>query len=171
MAPPSWLEWAESATRKKHVKIADVARMKMYDKATILCLDRNFGDFVYNLATKQRKKGQTKVVVDVRDLLKTCYVFEYQHMFGLCGIAKWQGDWAEDRAPEIFEWDIEYAPGSYLKLVNGCLPMEDCCTNRAADACPSWTTFPEDRRVGWRGPCLFIEDLANLPESMYYELD
>lgn len=169
MAPPSWLEWAESATRKKHVTIRDIERLPMRSKHTIMCLDRNFGDFVYNLASKKRKKGQSKVTVDVRDLLKTCYVFEYEHVADLCGLATWQGKWAEDRCPELFEFDVEYAPDSYYGLRAGHLPKGRGRDMPKGAEGKSWMAFPRTRRVGWRGPCLFVKDLRALPKKMYYE--
>lgn len=177
MRPVSWMKWADFVTRAKHVTIADVEYMQEGAAARVLFLDRNFGDHVYNLARKKMaERGRPncrRVTIDVRELLEMAYVGEYTHVRGLSGMLKWEGDWAEGRDPEEFEWDLEYNEhGSFYKLHHGKLPRDfgqyDHDRPYGAEGRP-WESFPKDRRVGWRGPCLFVKDLEELPKKMYYE--
>lgn len=172
MAPPSWIEWVDRATRKKHATIADITRLKMHDKVMILCLDRNFGDAVYNYATRTLRRKKGRAVVDIKDMIKRGYgyVLEYEHVSGLCGLATWQGEWAKNRPPELIEFDLEYAPNKYYPLWRSKLPKGSGRDTPTGFEGRSWESFPKTRRVGWRGPCLFVKDLSRLPKKMYYDL-
>lgn len=268
----SWDEWVEVTSRSRHLTIADISALKMRQTVEILCLDRNFGDYISSFVSLQRSirrkrrwrqqneimSRRSRVVarkstppeplipfgrrfdslpyeegdwwildgdedsdrdcrstsgnnllVDLRHVVEqtSAIVIRYTHIHGLAGLAKCvdaagddEEEWFPNEEDPIFEFHVEYAADCFYPLHAGELggearpghqAAEEGGGGEAAGGCSSeertggrkeegddendgvsppsnlvgkkWSDFPSDARVGWRGPCILLSDLAGLP--------
>ncbi len=138
------------------LKIKDVMNMKKGDTMSVLVLDRNVGDIAVSA-------NPENVVIDPYQFFRYNFA-TYIHDNGLKGtmIYHWQD---KDYGDDEFEFDIEYAPHSWYPLKNGKLPKKD--PQGGADFIytreVSWTEFPIDTGIGWRGPMVRSQYLKYLP--------
>lgn len=148
-------KWIDMAYHYK-LKIRDVMNMKNGDTMTVLVLDRNVGDVSV-------QANPENVVIDPYYFFRYNFA-TYIHDSGLKGTMTyhWQD---EDYKDDDFEFDIEYTPHSWYPLENGRLPKRDP-QGGAGFNFPreiSWTEFPIDTGIGWRGPMVLYQYLNYLP--------
>jgi hypothetical protein len=149
-------DWLE-ATRPYHLTIQYVLNMQPGDRIFLLHIDRNFCDHIDRVCN-----GSDAVRVEA--VLPYGYSMTFEKgPGGLQG--KSFGDFfGEGRS---FEFDIEYRPGDWYPLREGRLPAptpEDDDFD-VPDAVPhfSWEQYPDTTRLGWRGPCIPVSCLRQLP--------
>lgn len=154
----------QKATRPHHITIRDVLELKVGDPVTFLCFDRNVWDLVL------KEDPEEKDYVTPADLFfATGYHLTFERTEGLAGIAVMSAGDEKMGAMEPFEFHIEYAPGYWYPLRDNHLPMQDPqgLGSFHYDAPKHWNTFPENTRVGWRGPMIRQSVLEESPAIVW----
>jgi hypothetical protein len=73
---------------------------------------------------------------------------------------KWQNNTEE---AFDFEFEIEYKKNNWFPLINGILPAEDeQGFSELLGVEKSWSEFPKNTHIGWRGPFILWDDLKKL---------
>ena len=151
-------EW-EDATRKDHLTIGDIRKLKKGDTVPLLIMDRNYLDIAF-----AKNKGNT-LYTPVRFFRsnKATYI----HDADLHGTIVWS--WSKEKQP--FEFELNYDNERWYPLIDGHIPRRD--KNRFRDApyktAKSWTSFPATTRVGWRGPSMPWNDLDKYQKVWFYQ--
>jgi|SaaInlStandDraft_1057018.scaffolds.fasta_scaffold01301_20 hypothetical protein len=141
---------------KYHVTIGDILKMKHGEKK-IFHIDRNCHDLL-----DDTKKGVRKPT----DVFKNNYYSVIQKpeikgepFFTVCKGALNKG---EDKF-KITNWDIDLGH-MWCPLKDGKVPLIidfglfDIGPNKGK----SWEELPKNTRIGWRGPCIFYEDINKI---------
>ncbi len=150
-----WLEF----TRPYHLRIKDVLAMKSGMSAEFLCLDRN----VEEIFEQANKKGAIK---KPSEFFEENYFFKFVNREALKGKGFITFEGCEEREYEEFEFQIEYKPNCWYPLENGNLKGDKYC-NIPQELIGSWEKFPDDTRIGWRGPMINIKHLENMPKVFW----
>ena len=148
-------KWIDETCNYK-LMIKDVMNMKKGDIMAVLVLDRNIGDVSMDA-------NPENVIIDPYEFFRYNFA-TYIHDSGLKGIMiyHWKN---EDYRDDDFEFDIEYETGNWYPLENGYLPKRDpqgfSEFNYPRDI--SWTEFPINTGIGWRGPMILHKYINYLP--------
>ena len=149
----------------KHITIKDIIKMNIGESKKLLCLDRNFYDFINN----------TNKPINAKDFFKYNYIVEYTHKNNLKGTLKYLGDWSDNK-PQMFNFDLEYIKNHWYPLNNdGNLPINDLQGfakfpwSKDKIKPVSWKDYSTNTRVGWRGPMILWEDVCNSPKIIFKE--
>lgn len=149
-------KWIKDASRKAHLTIAQVLKMKKGQKTKFLMLDRNVYDNLDGQATN-------KAMVASK-FFQGCWAI-YTHDHGMEGTMKfaWQ---SKDEAGLPFMFEINYRDESWYPLdVDGALPAKDPQgVGKLLGKRMPYTKFPKSTRVGYRGPMVPWSKLKALPK-------
>lgn len=147
-------DWIEE-TKEHWITVQDVMSMlNDPNPVKLLVLDRNVGDIVCanNPPDQQFKPFH---------FFRKNWMM-YIHNEGMHGNSKFE--FMNEYKP--FEFEIEYAPGSWYPLENGFLPPNDPqgFANFGESGGKHWTAFGPNAHVGCRGPMILWSDLQILPD-------
>lgn len=149
-------EWIKKTTRKHHLTIQQVQRMKKGEKMKVLVLDRNVGDTI---------DGQplTKVMAPTT-FFNMCWAV-YTHDHDMTGTIKYAFQSKSDK-PFPFTFDLNYKSENWYPLdKDGNLPAKDPQGfAKLFQKKISYKIFPKKTRVGWRGPMIPWSKLSSLPK-------
>lgn len=155
-------------TKIYHLRIIDVMNLRPGQQIKVLVMDRNLYDIVC-------KDGTGNTLFPAEEFFKSNTAV-YTHSYDMKGTIKysWQDEPCNRNDPECkdpypFEFEIEYAPRSWYPLTDNCLPARD--PQEIAlfdhDEPKRWTDFPQNTRVGWRGPMMKWEDVV-VQENVFW---
>lgn len=171
-------DWEKMVKRRRAgLTIADILALKPGDRVQVLAMDRNLCDHVYPWRPGE-PPGPTLPAKQFFEKKRDGAV--YIHEGGLRGRVEWGWDHEGERAHEPFQFEIEFKEGNWHPLDDdGTLPSanephmvkgppgEPAMERRHWDELPPtrqhWTEFPKTTRVGWRGPMVRWDALADLP--------
>jgi hypothetical protein len=178
---PLWKRECE----KYHLTIKDIKEMKTGDLVRLFFFDRNMCDHVVRAKYKTRTKR--KVMVDV--LIESSYTAVFEKEDDLQGNFIWffhghsRGKPVHTYREDESRWfEIEYAPDCWFPLnEDGVLEFgpddfdypEDYDDENEPPLLRDtyshlqgkrWYEFDENTRVGWRGPCMKLNDLKKVPQ-------
>lgn len=174
-----WLEHVHPAC----LTIADILALKPGDRLHVLPMHRNLCDHVYPQFEPARPAQPAPLFFAGRDGAV------YVHEEGLRGRIEWHWDTERKYVDKPFEFEIEYQPDHWYPLTDGELPPNDPLSdtdlpgarvdgwNSVPETTPPsgeselpwsiagrhWTSFPENTRVGWRGPMILWSKLDDQP--------
>ena len=122
--------------------IHSILEMKKKQKKKFLCYDRNFLDLV-------GKKGHYK------EIFKNCYKLTYTHDKDLSGWIQFD----DEKEASPFEFHLNYMKHTWFPLKGGKVPnsFEIMIFQGLAGMehiGRHFKSYPEDTRVGWRGPLI-----------------
>ncbi|RPH75604.1 hypothetical protein EHM76_01265 [bacterium] len=148
-------EWLDSAG-DKCLTIADVEKMQPGERIRVLVMDRNLGDTCLSV-------NEPAIVYTAQKFFahNTAYFTRKQELQGKLEWV-WNDQNTVDDADEEFEFHIEYAKGNWYPLTNGKLPEEDPQGFfHFPNGTPrDWRQFPKTTCLGWRGPMMQWELVA-----------
>lgn len=87
--------------------------MKLGETQKILCIDRNFYEFIPELSKEN--------AIDAELFFQKCYILDYTHSINLTGLARFNIE-NINKPKTYFEFDIEYIKNTWYPLRNGKLP-------------------------------------------------
>lgn len=146
-------EWQKFMVEKYALTLGDVRAMEPRESLEVLALDRNIWDTVMQDGTKNRDhRPQTFF-----DQARANYVHDRECQ----GRFRWTQDGFEY---QDFEFQIEFKHGSWYPLTEGRLralfpsdaPLIDPYVCHVSD-------LPDSTKVGWRGPMIPWDKLADAP--------
>ena len=150
-----WHQWIKD-TKKSHLTIAQVLKMKKGQKMKMLMLDRNIGDYVDSQPINKPMAPLT--------FFKGCWAV-YTHSHDMCGTLKfeWEGN---QTPPTPFYFHINYSGENWYPLSkDSALPARDPQgVGRLFGFKKSYTQFAPTTRVGYRGPMIPWTTLKSLPK-------
>jgi len=151
--------WVD-AVKEQCLTITDVLTLEPGQEIKVLHMDRNLGDTVCEQPGNQLFTAE-------EFFAKSTAV--YKHESGLKGTIKYSWQESEEN-PYPFEFDIEYAKDCWYPLEDGYLPTNDPqgFSNFHYDAPKPYTDFPQNTRVGWRGPMLLWNVVCQQPDVYWY---
>ena len=148
------------ATEAYHLRISDIRKLKHGDKIEITTFDRNVFDTALNGIEENK-------AYDADVFFSKGYKAIYTHGRGLAGKIRFADI---DDKDQPFEWDLEYAPRMWYPLRKGRIEGDEFW--QIPDIYKkSWTEYPTDTRVGWRGPCVLTKTLKIMPQIFYVDDD
>lgn len=165
-------DWVDNA-KAQCVTIADIKNLPAGARLQVLVMDRNLTD-----VTCEGDTNPVNTVVDASTFFRRNTAI-YTHEEDLHGTMDWI--WNEEgRVDEStpFEFHIEYLPDLWYPLKNGLLPTRDPqeLFPIPPDVPRDWREFNTDTCIGWRGPMLKWELVAQQPkvycreDAPYYEM-
>jgi hypothetical protein len=151
-------DWSDLAYNKYALTINDIITLEKGFKLKVLCMHRN----IWDLTLKDDIMGKSLSPEDFFKNESAVYVHE-ENLKGVI-IGK---DWDIPN----FEFCIEYKHHCWYPLKNGLLPASD---PQGFSQFPwndekSWDSFPTNTKLGYRGFMIRWDDLAKLPNIMYYQ--
>ena len=137
-------EWLVSLSEKSlFLTIEDVVAMEEGSRARLLFIGR---DALRPMSTFEHRRGLPPVRPE--EFFADGFQAEFVRGRGLEGTAVWNvPSWRADRRPEPFSFHVEYETGRW-----------------SPHAAVGWAHLPDSARVGWRGPAVFWDSLAAMPE-------
>lgn len=147
-------EW-EDHTKSFHFTVKDLKKLKPGDTLKFLALDRN----CFDVPLSKHEAGKCFPAREFFDS-EMC---TYTHKHGCRGDLVFHFD-TGDHTLEDFEFHIECRPNYYYPLTDGKLTPLDDRVDFGKHNHRSWDTFPDDRRVGYRGPMILDCHIDSLPK-------
>ena len=161
-------DWIEHV-KDKCLTISDVKDFKEGDTHIFLVMDRNLYDIVENDFNPEN------IPKNPVEFFKYNLV-TYKHYTDLKGLLTFhfEGLFPSDEKNNLtrpFEFEIEYEQDCWYPCRDGFLPTIDFQGIAKFEwlTPKSYTTFPPNTRVGWRGPMIKYELLNNLPHVFWKE--
>lgn len=147
-------------TEPYHLRISDIRKLKKGDKIEITTFDRNVWDVALDGIEENK-------AYEAADFFARGYKAVYTHNRGLSGKIRFADIDDSDRP---FEWDLEYVRGRWYPLHKGRIEGDEYWTIPDVYK-KSWSEYPTDTRVGWRGPCVLTKSLKVMPKIFYVDND
>lgn len=156
---------------KKHVRkecltIRDIKKLKPGDKLTILCMDRNLEDPIWQTIKSNTIMSPTRffqrnvaTYVHEKDLHGTITF----HFGGLSDHSK------SENSTMDFDFELEYRKDHWYPTKDGYFPAKDGYPKLKYPK-THWTKFPPKTKVGWRGPMLLWEKVKTQPKVYWAPL-
>lgn len=150
-------EWINNA-KKYYVTLGDIMEIKKGEKIKFLILDRNVLDVVQNTNKPNKAYEPAKFFRKSYGILK--YGGNLQGTMKFCDIS----------VQRPFEFHIEYKKDQWYPLKNEYLPAHDPQNIfKLLGKQKHYTEFPKSTHVGFRGPMIFWQDMANLPNIYWHQ--
>jgi hypothetical protein len=153
----------KKVSRNYHLTIKDILDLPIGKPIEIFCMDRNLFDFcIY--------KDRINIKMSAENFFNEGYIIKYEKTHGLIG--KWKFlNFDDDYF--IREFDIDL--GSFWHpLFNNKVPERDADFKQKMPIKfrkKHYSELPLDTRIGWRGPCMLLEDVKKLPQILLTEKD
>jgi hypothetical protein len=162
-------EW-RAYVKDKCLTIADVLALKPGERIKVITMDRNEWEC-------SERANKPDVLHDVHDFFRQ-KVSVYIHKHDLVGEIAWDfvishknmDDYYSFEPDREFEFDINYRGSNWYPLTNGRLPPADPqgLAQFGDAAGKHYSEFPPTTLIGWRGPMMLWERLAELPIQQIY---
>jgi hypothetical protein len=166
-------DWIEE-TKANHLRIGDISKFKHGEKIKVLVMDRNLYDTLYRINNENQLYKAT-------DFFRESSAI-YEHDCDLKGKIryKWQSlpeynnnenddDINDNKRWYDLKFHIEYKNGNWYPLENGILPANGEHDTKLLEFDHKWNDFPDNTRVGWRGPMMLWSNVENAPDVYRYE--
>jgi len=166
-APMEFQAWVEHVERSGQcLTVGDVKKLKKGDRIRFLSMHRNLCDLAYC-----RSEPVTAVAPAQVFFSEIGAGVTYTHETGVVGRCLWDWDKKGKHVDDDFVLEIEFAPERWYPLErDGSLPAAnepDGCGGFHWEDLPStrthWTDYPDETKLGWRGPMLPWERLDAQP--------
>lgn len=143
-------------TKKQHLTIFDLEKWKINETKTVAIFDRNFEEyFIWDDLSKYK-------------IYKPRYFFKANKCkVTYRGNMVWSIDnFGDDECGRPVELDTAILNNGYkwMPVINNYVR----CSKKPGYSC---SFFPNNTRIGWRGPMMLWTDLVNGPDVYYAELD
>jgi hypothetical protein len=146
--------WMRKSSRKYHLTINQVKRMKKGQKLKVLCLDRNIYDHVDSEPTYKVTSPST--------FFRGCWAI-YTHDHDMTGFLRFSWEGGKGKGME-FTFHLNYRNDSWYPLTEkGDLPAWGDMGIMLGIK-KHYTKFPGKTRIGFRGPMIPWSDLKRLPK-------
>ena len=160
-------EWCDTIQQRSSVTIEDITNLNKGDQLELLLLDRNFVSNVTNEKHDADKNyNPSKFFGEQRAI--------YTHNKNLQGELKTFYEWdLSDDPPIQIEFHIEYMPDHYYPLKKGSLPAKDPdgIFDFPWTKKKKWTEFSPETKVGFFGPIVLWNEVANMPKVYFSSID
>jgi len=150
-----WDQWIRDA-RRFHLTIRDVQSMNEDESVDLICFHRNTCDVVRGNGQRRQNKP-----MDPQKFFHNGGMYlKFTKYIGLLGMWEWRCG----GGPRQGTFHLEYAPGRWYPLdKNETLPHLGCCYNSELATGKCVSDYPDNTRLGWRGPMMRISDLPKMP--------
>lgn len=145
-------EWIQT-TEPHHLRIQDILNLKPGEQLEVIHLDRN----IHDTCEHYNKREIIKPPLEFFEGSVAVYTHESD--------LKGQIYFPEIREYMDFEFHVEYDSGCWYPFENGQLPLTDpqSFSNFGDKSGWTWQMFPQNTRIGWRGPMIIKSKLSSLP--------
>lgn len=148
----------KNVSRKYHLTIKDILDLPIGESIKIFCMDRNLFDFCIN-------KDRIDKIIKAENFFSDGYIIKYKRINGLIGKWKFLNI---DNNYSLREFDIDLDTFWYPLVYNRVLKtdFDDIFYIPEKFSGKHYNEFPLNTRIGWRGPCMLLEDVKKLPKIL-----
>ena len=148
----------KNVSRKYHLTIKDILDLPIGESIEIFCMDRNLFDFCIN-------KDRIDKIIKAENFFSDGYIIKYKRINGLIGKWKFLNI---DNNYSLREFDIDLDTFWYPLVYNRVLKtdFDDIFCIPEKFSGKHYNDFPLNTRIGWRGPCMLLEDVKKLPKIL-----
>lgn len=153
----------KKVSRNYHLTIKDILDLPIGQSIKIFCMDRNLYDFCIFEKRINHKMSAEK-------FFNGGYIIKYKRIDGLIGMWKFLDI---DDSYEQREFDLDLSEFWY-PLVNNRVPQNDFdgfFDMPELFAGKHYNELPPNTRIGWRGPCMKLENLKKIPNILLSKKD
>lgn len=153
----------KKVSRNYHLTIKDILDLPIGQSIKIFCMDRNLYDFCIF-------KERINLKMSAEEFFSDGYIIKYKRIDGLIGMWKFLN---LDNSYEQREFDLDLGEFWY-PLYNNSVPeneFDDLFPMPEFFAGKHYNELPSNTRIGWRGPCMKLENLKNMPQILLSRKD